>query len=352
MKSTSGKYYQSLDHIRAIAAYSVFTWHFIHFNNGQLEQPLFFPLSFLTEGHTGVGLFMTLSGYLFAKLLNGKKIAFKPFLWNRFIRLFPLLIFVIIIHSVRKIINNTFDISYLYSILGGIVFPSLPNGGWSITSEFHFYMILPLLIFLSNKNNNLLLIFLVISFLTRVLNLNLTGETQNLAYYTIFGRIDQFILGIYVYKHKEFFKNKNLLFIISTALFLMYLYYFDLNGGFYNHNKFPSDSFIWTIMTTIEGAAYSIFIAWYDSNYKYRESKLHTSIALIGQYSYSIYLLHFFFVLKMANIIDKYIFRLDNSYLILLFSVPCFIFTAIISHFSYNYIEKPFLKHRKKYILI
>jgi len=30
---------------------------------------------------------MTLSGYLFAKLLDGKRIKYGSFLWNRFLRL-------------------------------------------------------------------------------------------------------------------------------------------------------------------------------------------------------------------------------------------------------------------------
>jgi peptidoglycan/LPS O-acetylase OafA/YrhL len=73
MKSSTGQYFIGLDHLRALATFIVFTWHFLHVNNGHHQTPPIFPLSFLTEGHTGVGLFMTLSGYLFAKLLDGKK---------------------------------------------------------------------------------------------------------------------------------------------------------------------------------------------------------------------------------------------------------------------------------------
>ncbi len=89
MKSSSGKYFLGLDHIRAVAAFLVFTWHFIHVNNGHEAAPPIFPLSILTEGHTGVALFMALSGYLFAKLLDGKNIIYTSFIWNRFLRLAP-----------------------------------------------------------------------------------------------------------------------------------------------------------------------------------------------------------------------------------------------------------------------
>ena len=75
MKSSTGMYFVGLDHIRALAAYIVFSWHFVHVHDGHLgDSPSIFPLSLLTEGHTGVALFMTLSGYLFTKLLDGKNI--------------------------------------------------------------------------------------------------------------------------------------------------------------------------------------------------------------------------------------------------------------------------------------
>ena len=80
LKSSTGKYYQALDHIRAVAVFVVFVWHFNHFDNGQFANPLGFPLSLFTEGHTGVAIFMVLSGYLFAKLLGNKKINYPVFL--------------------------------------------------------------------------------------------------------------------------------------------------------------------------------------------------------------------------------------------------------------------------------
>ena len=91
MKSSSGQYYLGLDHVRALAAFMVFSWHFIDIHQGQNAPPPIFPLTFLTEGHTGVALFMTLSGYLFAKLLDGKDINYFSFIWNRTLRLLPLL---------------------------------------------------------------------------------------------------------------------------------------------------------------------------------------------------------------------------------------------------------------------
>jgi peptidoglycan/LPS O-acetylase OafA/YrhL len=91
MRSSSGQHFVALDHLRALAAFLVFAWHFLHSTNGVPVPfegaPSIFPFAIFDEGHTGVALFMVLSGYLFAKLLEGKEIYYGAFFWNRFIRL-------------------------------------------------------------------------------------------------------------------------------------------------------------------------------------------------------------------------------------------------------------------------
>lgn len=153
MKSSTGMYFIGLDHVRAIATFLVFTWHFIHINNGHLAlaPPAAFPVFLFSEGHTGVALFMTLSGYLFAKLLDGKKIIYSSFLWNRFLRLVPLLAVVIILSGIKRYLSGDNMAAYATLIVSGIVEPTLPNGGWSITVESHFYLSLPVLLLLSRR---------------------------------------------------------------------------------------------------------------------------------------------------------------------------------------------------------
>ena len=64
MRSTSGEHYVALDHVRALAALLVFTWHFIHAGNGDPVPfeyvPSLFFMALFDEGHTGVALFMVL----------------------------------------------------------------------------------------------------------------------------------------------------------------------------------------------------------------------------------------------------------------------------------------------------
>ncbi len=130
-----------LDHIRALAAFLVFSWHFMHGHNG---EPIPFQgvhfLAVIDEGHTGVALFMTLSGYLFAKLLDGKHILYPQFFWTRFLRLAPLLFVVIVLEGLRLWFNDGAVGSYIVEVIKGVAWPSLPNGAWSITVEAHFYI--------------------------------------------------------------------------------------------------------------------------------------------------------------------------------------------------------------------
>jgi rhamnosyltransferase len=328
----------------------VFTWHFIHVNNGQFASPPIFPLSLFTEGHTGVALFMTLSGYLFAKLLAHKKILFGSFLWNRVLRLAPLLVLVILIVGFRFYLEGGDLFSYAKLLLWGLIKPVLPNGGWSIIVELHFYLLLPLLLFLSGKSDYYLLLFIVGAILLRLFLYLELGEIQSLAYYSIVGRIDQFVFGILAFQFRDFFKGGHIKALVIFLCFAMFIWYFDSLGGFYRNPKYPSPSSIWIYMTSLEGIAYASLIAWYDNSFNHSSGKISRFIALIGTYSYSIYLLHFFFVFKLGNAIDQHVISLSNNYWAMLIAPIAFLLMIPLGWLSYRYIESPFLKFRTNYI--
>ena len=318
-------------------------------HNGQLEPPLIFPLSFLAEGHTGVALFMTLSGYLFAKLLDKKRINYLDFIWNRLLRLLPLLILVLFLVGVHDYFDGSLDVmSYLKTIALGIFLPSLPNGAWSITVEFHFYIILPLLLLCARRTNSLLFLFVCVAIALRYC-LFVFGESAALpvvSYSTIIGRADQFILGIAAFRYQHFFKKKHLLAVVVFIAFSSFFIYFDSLGGMYR----GTDPSIWIYMTTVEGAAYAALIAWYDTSFRHAPGRVSKFIALIGTYSYSIYLLHFFFFNFLAVNIERYIMDLSNIYVALLFSPVAFLAIVPIGYLSFRFIESTFLKLRRSYI--
>jgi peptidoglycan/LPS O-acetylase OafA/YrhL len=339
MKSSSDKYYPGLDHVRALAAFLVVTWHFAHSNSGTPVPYNQAPeIGLLDEGHVGVSLFMTLSGYLFAKLIAGRPIDYPAFLWNRALRLLPLLILVFI--AVALLRHPTQPGAYLlYLLTQGPVFPILPNGGWSITAETHFYLVLPLLLWACAKWRWAPLALVATSICLRMA-IGASGlSIQDAAYWTIIGRIDQFAFGIYFYHHRASGKIA-----AAAGLGILAAYaLFDMAGGYYH-----ADDRVWLVLPTIEGLALGALISWYDAN-PIKSPKMWI-VEKAGEYSYSIYLLHFFFVFHAARLINQHVMAFDSLYGALPWAMLFFIAMTALGHASYKLVEGPPMRFRKPYI--
>jgi peptidoglycan/LPS O-acetylase OafA/YrhL len=355
MRSSSGEYFIALDHVRAVAAFLVVTWHFTHAATGYPIPfefvPAVFPLALLDEGHTGVALFMTLSGYLFAKLLDGRKISFSAFLRNRALRLLPLLLLVIALVGIQTVAGGGNAIAYLVRIAQGVALPTLPNGGWSITAEFHFYALLPFFLALLRRARGLLAWVLLIAILTRIVIYLAAGEVQSLAYWTIVGRIDQFLLGMLAWHYRSLFIGRHAFALASLLAFAVFYWYFDAAGGFYKFPSYPSSSPLWIVLPTIEGFAYAIAIAYYDNSFAHSSGRISRFFGLMGTYSYSIYLLHFFFVFRAARFVHEKVMPISDFYAACLWSGVFFLLLMPLGYLSYRFIEEPFLRLRRRYVV-
>lgn len=355
MKSSSGEHFIALDQVRAMAALLVFSWHFMHglygLPVGFDYTPSLFPLALFDEGHTGVALFMTLSGYLFAKLLDGKRISYPAFFWNRLVRIGPLLILVVFgIGLYRFLTHDEFGI-YLHMVKWGWLKPTLPNGAWSVTVELHFYLLLPLILLLSRRSWLWLPAMLLAALSLRVYLHYTHGEVQTSAYLTLIGRIDQFLLGILAFRFKERIAHRHWLAGLVACVFLLFYWHFDRLGGFVLHPSYPSPSPLWIFIPTLEGLSYGFLISYYDNSYKPSSQGISGLIGRYGAYSYSIYLLHFFFVYRMAAFIHEHVMALSNFYVAWAWSLVCFALMLPIGYLSYRLVESPFLKWRRRYLL-
>lgn len=356
MKSTSGAHFIALDHVRALAAFMVFTWHFIHHGGNVALVPMdytpaIFPLALLDEGHVGVALFMTLSGYLFAKLLDGKSIDYKRFLWNRILRLFPLLAVVILIGAIAGYIHSDahfFSYVYYYTwyTAKGAILPTLPNGGWSITVELHYYAILPLFLWMIRKSKWMPISIILAAVALRSLIYHERGEIQSLAYWTIIGRVDQFALGMFMFQFRDFLARRHVIAIATMTVFATFYWYLDLHGG-----AFQAPKPLWILLPTIEGLACAVSIAWYESSFLHSTNGISSFIGRIGKYSYSIYLLHAFVVFIAATFVTENIMYKSNFYVACLWSLVAFLLMVPIGYLSFRFIEAPFLKLRKRYVV-
>jgi peptidoglycan/LPS O-acetylase OafA/YrhL len=347
MRASSGAHFIALDHVRALAAFMVFSWHFIHGGSYPVpgHAPIIFPLSLIDQGHTGVALFMTLSGYLFAKLLDGKSIDYTAFLWNRMLRLVPLLAVAVLLVGIREVSNGESFLSYAYRIAQGVIFPTLPAGGWSITIEFHYYLILPLFLWMIRKSKWLPFSIILAAIAFRSFAYHERGELQSLAYWTIVGRLDQFALGMLVFQFRSFFAHRHVVAAITIVAFSGFYWFLDLLGG-----PFQTPERAWILLPSAEGIAYAIGIAWYDNSFSHSTTGLSRFVGRIGEYSYSIYLLHVFVVFKIARFMHEYVFDVSNFNLGCVFSLAFFLMMVPVGYLSFRFIEAPFLRMRKPYI--
>lgn len=350
MISSSGKHFANLDHIRALAAFMVFSWHFL-LPSARDTVPLP-PFSLFAEGHTGVSLFMALSGYLFAKLLNGKKIDYPKFIWNRMLRLLPLLVLVVLIVGVLKYQKGLALLPYAKEVAASFFgLGELPNGGWSVVIEFHFYLILPFLLWL-NRTQKLLLPFLIIIMLAlRAIVYSHCGEVQELAYQSLLGRMDQFVIGITAFHWRSHIAGRHRFAAAAFVILAGFYYGFDHSGGFYGMSSYPSKSAVWIFIPTIEAVAYCVLITWYAESFEFKPNRFFWLIGKAGAYSYSIYLLHFFFFHKMSRAAIKLGLPTENFYVGLACSAFFFMCMVPVGHVSYKLVEEPFLRFRKHYIL-
>lgn len=354
MKSSSGTHFIALDHVRALAALIVFTWHFLHSFNGYpipFEYvPMLAPFAVLDEGHTGVALFMTLSGYLFAKLLDGKRIHYGRFIWNRVVRLLPLLAVVVLIASIGKYLAGEDMRAYAGALAKGWYLPTLPNGGWSIAVEFHFYAVLPVLLWLLRRSKLLPLGVVLAAIVLRVAVHRYSGEVQTLAYWTLAGRIDQFALGMVAFHFRSRVAHRHWLAVAVCAAFCAVYWSFDAQGGFFLNPSYPSPSLWWIVLPTIEGLAFGLGIAWYDSSFVLPTTGFSAFLGRVGDYSYSMYLLHFFFVFAAARFVHERIADLSNFYVACAWAVVAFACMLPLCHVSFRFLEAPFLRLRRPYI--
>jgi peptidoglycan/LPS O-acetylase OafA/YrhL len=176
------------------------------------------------------------------------------------------------------------------------------------------------------------------------------GEAQHIAYWTICGRIDQFVFGMLfalVPVRRELLR---VIAGVSLMGFLTLWHVFDRMGGFYNQTGAPSTSMLWIFIPTVEAVTYGSLIAWYDGSSFRMPAWLDRALAKTGEYSYSIYLLHFFPIVLLRDIFWERMGHADDFFLALIAANLAFLAFVPVAGLSYNYFEKFFLVYRKPYL--
>jgi len=355
MRSSSHLYFSRLDHLRLLAAFLVFYWHAGHWANVYPPSlvPTFFPFSIFEEGHTGVALFMVLSGFVFSAICGNRTPRYGDFIRNRFLRIAPLFtVWTLLIFYT----NDVTPERMLATLLGLYNKYSLLGLGWTIVIEFQFYLIFPFLLLFSRRYGARYLVGLLGTMvMLRWLLWNQLGSIQYISYWTILGRIDQFLcgmMGYVIYRRYHRWLSSPLFFLAVVTAWLYIYHVINQNGGYTGQPASTYFQAMWIVVPTLEGMFYMLIAASYLRLRIHIFKWIDGSLAWLGSLSYSLYLNHEAVLGAAFNWVIKYKWPIATPLQISLYScLVVYPLVVAISAVTYYFIEKPFLSLRRSYLI-
>ena len=349
---------RGLDFFRSIAILLVLVSHTRHlFTWIKIKYFNWWYLS--VGGYLGVELFFVLSGFLigdqlYRKVFKNKYLFYniKVFYLRRWYRTLPLYYLFLIIYVIDYYIRyHHFYFPYLHIFFlqnfSKTALKFYPVS-WSLSVEEWFYLLIPIILFYSlffteHKFLPLLVIFLFIGIVKVYVVLKFPYLTWTDIRKSIFLRFDSLLVGVffaYLKNYKinifNFFSSKKpFLLSLFGMILLIIWYYYKLQPGL--DKDFFSKAFMFQLT--------SLFLA-PIMIYLYFNFKSSNKIWYYGAiFSYSIYLMHFLFLIPFIKLSYKYHSVIFSLFLLVIFYVLNVFFAFLI----YKYIEQPILTKRPDY---
>lgn len=359
MYSSNIEFQPKLDHVRFLAAMLVFCFHVYHTYFGA-GNPLAGQAwaGMLLEGHTGIGLFFVLSGYLFMSIaLTGKSIRYWHFMRNRFLRIFPLYVVVFFISiSVFRDGFRPYDVLYLFfSNLGLSPLSNsfMTGAAWTISVEFSFYFVFPFIARFAIEQGPAYLVKLILLMLFfKTVGYVVAEKSTHMLYSTLVGRFDQFLIGMLLCQMAAQCKavaEKRLrgLWAIGSAILLWVA--LALLARYASYFRPEPKQLAWLFWPTVEAVSWGMFIVSYHGWRGKIPGWLDRLFCRGGELSYSIYLLHAMVLLVLKEPALSLASLVGNIVGCCLYFTVSLGATWLISVLCHQSVEKPFLALRKKY---
>lgn len=340
------KKYYSIEILRFLTAISILIFHYQHFflpynsfsDIKVLEniaiQPFYTFLEFFYKfGNSGVPMFWTISGFVFAHIYLNQKKDIKRYFINRFSRLYPLHLITLLIVAGLQILNNFFfnkfqiyQINDFYHFILNLLFISswgLEKGYsfnypiWSVSVEIAVYFFFYLTIEKIKKYNfKFLILISVILLIIDQLNYNF--------FFSKCARL--FFYGVIIYKISLIrISSKK---FISISIFLIFL---SLKTGLKTFLLYPS---ILLLFVSLE-----IYFC-----------KIKNLTIFLGNQTYSLYLIHVPVQLIIIFLIK--FFSINNNLLLSgYFFISYIFFMIIMSYIIFEIFEKPTNNYLRNYFL-
>ncbi len=357
MQSANIAYLPRLDHLRFYAAFIVLVYHFALPQITELDNPL---LLVFREGYGGVSLFMVLSGFILTSICQGREVEYRAFVVNRLLRLYPLYIVAVFVAAFgfgREVDPISFlALAFFLGNLGEVKLPHFPHL-WTIMIEFQFYLVFPLLlVFIRRMGLAYVAGVLALLATIRMLVFLTEGSVQDAAYWTMIGRLDQFLLGmVLAMLHRQratLLANPAWLVMSLLALQAWLMLFTWWCGGYHNADAPHSPSIAWVFSPLLEGMAYGfVALAYLHVRVPGALHRWGTQagavLAWLGTISFSIYVWHYPIVMLHAQM--PVMGFLGRSWMIdlLVVILPAVVAVSALSHYV---IERPFLSMRGRYL--
>ncbi len=357
MKSLNIAYQPRLDQLRWLAATLVFLFHFYlqyHGNGGAALTSRWAAL--VTQGHTGVGLFFTLSGFLFMQIaLVQKAIVYRDFVRNRVLRIVPLFLAIFLVAtSIGRDAFQPQDLLYVFATNLGHAPTSgtaVTGAAWTISLEFLFYLVFPFLARFAIEGGKRYLLQLLVLMAFFKLAAYGVNENSTLMYFSTFvGRFDQFLIGMLaamLYRAHQPWLQRHAPWLLACAAALV-VYDTAAMQRLAPFGATPKSAF-WIFWSMAESAGWAAFIVAWAAFRPALPAIVERALCQGGKISFSFYLLH----MGLLDLLFRHIGAwrptgqvVADAALLLAISYGA---TWALATLSYHSIEEPFLRMRRKY---
>ncbi|MFA7273199.1 MAG: acyltransferase [Crocinitomicaceae bacterium] len=365
------EYFHNLDGWRTISFLLVFFYHSFHTENSSIlnsETYIFVTKKLFINGNIGVNFFFVLSGFLITyfviqeKLITGK-IQVVNFWTRRILRIWPLYFFCVVFGflifpflkiyfgqipaETAHLLNYITFTSNFDMINNGLPDASILGVLWSVAIEEQFYLIWPILLILvpSKRFIYLFASLILINIGYRIFN----SQDIQLEMHSLSCMGDLVIgsLSAYLVLTKE----KFLIFMKNLPKWAIMMFYFGLFSFLFFRTQISNVS---PVLLIFERLILAIFIAVIilEQNYavhSFFKMKNFKMLSRLGKYTYSMYCLHFVGILITLQLTKLLKFNTELWQVLIFETLLSMILTIVMAYLSYQYLEKPVLKLKKRF---
>lgn len=333
-------YFHSLTGLRAVAAWMVFIYHSIPYNNPNFPNIL---KKIFAEFNIGVDIFFVLSGFLITyRYYNQLSFNFRNYILNRFARIYPMYFLVSVgtfatiyfsnaAWNADRSIELVLNFTMTKALFEKYIFTGVMQG-WTLTLEELFYFTAPFYFYLIRKNARWIILLPIIIFTLGSTLKYLFADVENI------GRFMQVNISVYIIEFAAgvlaallILKNNTIIFngyftIFGIFILGCYLIFYHFLKEHITKSDFTE--FVRMFIISSAGIA-TLIIGLVQKKNLVQKIMSSNMMSVAGKSSYVFYLIHAGWV---ANFLYNYI--TQNIMMI-------FLILNIISIFIFKYIEEP-----------